>query len=225
MAIHIICPGCHARFKVGDQFAGRTGPCPKCKTKIRIPTKKEEVVIKGAEEFEGAQDGAGRLVLKPIERTETKFSVIWTIAIVTVTVVVFAIAMFIRMSQSADQISHVLLALGAVVVAPPLVLGGYTFLRDSELEPHRGMILIFRIGICSILYALTWAGYSLVIQLLLDTQPVVWNLVFLLPPFLVVGATTSFASLDLDPTSAFFHYALYLSVTVLLRMTVGLSAF
>ncbi len=45
MPINVICPGCHARFKVGDQFAGKTGPCPKCKTQIPIPALGYEVVF------------------------------------------------------------------------------------------------------------------------------------------------------------------------------------
>jgi len=225
MAIHVICPGCHARFKVSDQYAGRNGPCPKCKAEIRIPTKKEEVVIKGPEQFEGAKGTSGQLVLKPIERTETKFSVIWTIVIVAASALVFATAVSIRLANTGDQVPPGILALGALVLAPPLVLGGYTFLRDGELAPYRGMNLVLRTGICSLIYALTWGGYSLVIAFLLDGPPDIWNLTFLVPPFLLIGATTSFASLDLEPMNAFFHYALYLIVTVLLRLAVGMSAF
>ena len=45
MAINVICPGCHTRFKVSDKYAGVEGPCPKCKVKIKIPEKSDEVVI------------------------------------------------------------------------------------------------------------------------------------------------------------------------------------
>ena len=34
------------------------------------------------------------------------------------------------------------LASGAVLLGPPLVLAGYGLLRDQELEPHRGMSLL-----------------------------------------------------------------------------------
>ena len=45
MPIRVTCSSCHARFNVSDQFAGKEGPCPKCKTMIKIPDKEEEVVI------------------------------------------------------------------------------------------------------------------------------------------------------------------------------------
>lgn len=44
MAIDVICPGCHKRFQVSDQYAGQKGPCPGCKTIIEIP-KLEDVVV------------------------------------------------------------------------------------------------------------------------------------------------------------------------------------
>jgi hypothetical protein len=37
MPIAVSCPTCKASFKVSDQFAGKQGPCPKCKTPIKIP--------------------------------------------------------------------------------------------------------------------------------------------------------------------------------------------
>jgi hypothetical protein len=37
MPIQVVCPSCKTSFKVSDQFAGKQGPCPKCKAPIRIP--------------------------------------------------------------------------------------------------------------------------------------------------------------------------------------------
>lgn len=45
MAIDVICPGCHKRFQVSDDFAGKKGPCPACKTTIEIPKLEDVVVI------------------------------------------------------------------------------------------------------------------------------------------------------------------------------------
>ncbi len=73
MAIQIICPGCHKRFKVSDKFAGKTGPCPQCKTSIKIPLKSEEVVVHAPEEF-GPKGDSGEAVLKPIARQETRLT-------------------------------------------------------------------------------------------------------------------------------------------------------
>ncbi len=69
MAILVVCPGCKKSFNVDDKFAGKTGPCPKCKTKITIPEKKAEVKIHAPDEFSGGGKGVtGKLVLKPIAR-------------------------------------------------------------------------------------------------------------------------------------------------------------
>lgn len=37
MPILVTCPGCKAQFNVSDKFAGKQGPCPKCKAVISIP--------------------------------------------------------------------------------------------------------------------------------------------------------------------------------------------
>ena len=74
MPIQVTCPGCHTRFSVGDQHAGKSGACPKCKGSIQIPEAGEEVVIHAPELEAGAVDSKGRSVLKPIKRKEAKFS-------------------------------------------------------------------------------------------------------------------------------------------------------
>ena len=92
MPIRVICPGCHTRFKVGDQHAGKTGACPKCKGQIEIPESDDEVVIHAPELEAGAKDAHGRSVLKPIARKEAKFQVNATIAIVGLAILAIAIA-------------------------------------------------------------------------------------------------------------------------------------
>jgi predicted Zn finger-like uncharacterized protein len=37
MPIRLECPACHARFRVGDEAAGRRGRCPKCQQPIQVP--------------------------------------------------------------------------------------------------------------------------------------------------------------------------------------------
>jgi hypothetical protein len=37
MPILVTCPGCKAQFNVSEKFAGKQGPCPKCKAVITIP--------------------------------------------------------------------------------------------------------------------------------------------------------------------------------------------
>ena len=42
MAIYLTCLKCGQSLKVGDEYGGKMGMCPKCKTSMRIPLKKEE---------------------------------------------------------------------------------------------------------------------------------------------------------------------------------------
>ena len=45
------------------------------------------------------------------------------------------------------DVSPIVLGIGAVLLAPPLVLAGYSFLRDDELEPYSGRALWIRAGV------------------------------------------------------------------------------
>ena len=93
MAIQVICPGCHKRFKVGDQFAGRTGPCPACKHPIQIPEKGKEVKVHAPEQFEsGGRSTSGKLVLKPISYRQMKTDPIVLAIVIGVVVVMLATA-------------------------------------------------------------------------------------------------------------------------------------
>src|SRR4029078_3445076 len=61
-------------FSVGDKFAGKQGPCPKCKAVITIPKPADEVVIHAPEHSEaGAIGVGGRHALKTYKRQDTKF--------------------------------------------------------------------------------------------------------------------------------------------------------
>ena len=131
MTINIVCPGCKKRWTVNDKFAGQKGPCPSCKTVIDIPKKGDEVVVHAPEEA-GPKDSKGRAVLKPILREETKFSVTTAVAIGLAVVVVLGIAVFLR---TVKPLPLYVLALGAIGLAPPLVLGGYTFCETASWSP------------------------------------------------------------------------------------------
>ena len=126
MPIQVTCTGCHARFKVSDKFAGKEGPCPKCKTKLKIPTKEEEVVIHAPDEFEGAKDSTGKSVLKPIERTETKFSLPLAIISGAACLIIPILAfVFGKTYADAGGPPAFLLGLGALLLAFPLAWAGY----------------------------------------------------------------------------------------------------
>src|SRR6056297_1201645 len=91
MSIQVTCPGCLTRFQVNDKFAGKKGPCPKCKAEIMIPDKSDEVVIH-APEHSGPKDSQGRSVLKPIEREEVRVTRWGLIAVLGAIVCSLAIA-------------------------------------------------------------------------------------------------------------------------------------
>lgn len=227
MPIPVTCPGCHTRFRVSDQFAGRTGPCPKCKKPIRVPDKSDEVVIHAPEEF-GPKNAEGRAVLKPIERTETSISAVGIVGIVGGVILVIAVAFLLGPMVRGDDADvanrYLVLGVGALLVAPPLVLAGYSFLRDADLEPYAGKSLAVRVTICSLVYALLWGFYAYAGSMVLgDQSPEVWQLAFALPAFVCTGALAPFAGLDLDYMNACFHYGFYLLVTVLLRVIMGIG--
>lgn len=220
MAIDVICPGCHARFRVSDKFGGKKGPCPKCKEIIRVPDASEQVVIHAPEHSEmGAKNAAGQYVLKPIEREQTRVQPLVVAGIVALSLVVVVLAFLLRGVED----KTLFLAIGAVLLAPPLALGGYTFLRDDELEPYTGRSLAVRTLLCSLVYAGLWGAYAYVYTLIYGDAPALaWNVLPLAAVILLIGGGTAFVCYDLDFGSGLFHYCFYLLVTILLRMAMGL---
>jgi hypothetical protein len=104
-------------------------------------------------------------------------------------------------------------------------LAGYLFLRDDELEPFRGVSLWTRVGIVSLVYALIWGivgywikGYLLEVPAFEES----YQMGIAIAGMIGIGAFAAHVGLDLDIWSAAFHYGLYLLVTVLLRMTLGM---
>jgi hypothetical protein len=218
MSILIICPGCRAQFRVGDQNAGKQGPCPKCKVLITVP-KPEEVKIHVPEEFSsGGKTLKGQLVTKPIAREKTKLSPVVAVAIGGGVLVGLIIAWILG-----DLIAGNLIVSGAatLVVSFPLVLAAYLVLRDDELEPYRGMVLWIRVSICSVIYAALWAGFIFVPDDF-RAQGMYW--LFIAPPFVLLGTATAWAALDLSPENAALHYTFYVLMTLLLRWLTGMPA-
>jgi hypothetical protein len=167
MSIPVVCPGCLKRFNVSDKFGGKKGPCPSCKTVISIPEKKDEVVVHAPEEF-GPKGVSGEAVLKPIQREETRFSMVSIVTTVALAVLIPLVAVALRFSGLLDSspLRELILGGGAFLVAPPIVLIGYTFLRDVELEGYRGKPLMLRVLICSVIYAVLWGVYLYVVRML-----------------------------------------------------------
>ena len=226
MPINVICPGCHTRFKVGDQHAGKTGACPKCKAPIEIPKPEDEVVIHAPEAEPGAVDSKGRSVLKPIRRKEAKFSV--KVLAITLGMAVFSLAVAWMLRGNELSSSRWVLAVGAILLGPPLAFAGYSFLRDDERGAFRGNDVLIRSLVCGLVYALLWGVYLYVGLQLFGAETMregmepLW-VACLTGAVAAIGTGAAFVCFDLDPGSGFFHYLLYLLVTVVLRAVMGLA--
>ena len=222
MPISVVCPNCKARFAVSEKFAGKKGPCPKCKTVITVPDQAaEDVKIHVPEAFAaGGKDSKGRAVLKPIAREETKFQPVVAGMIAAAVVMAFAIAFVLRIAFD-KSIPLPILAVGLLIISPPLAVAGYTFLRDDELEPYRGRALLLRASLCGLAYAALWgAFYPLPAYGILTGEP--WQWIFVAPIFISVGGGIALATLDLDFGNAAMHYCFYLVVTLMLGFALGL---
>jgi hypothetical protein len=220
MAILVVCSGCRTRFQVGEAFAGKSGPCPKCKAIIKIPTPKDsEVKFHGVSAFaRGGRNAEGKLVLKPVSRTEVRFSPLAVAGIAAGTLVVLVLD---RLGARALQASMVLRGLGLLAITPPLVIGAYSFLRDDEREPFAGKGLYLRAAICSAIYVGLWGVYGYVAPRVLTGD--IWNWFFVAPPFLIIGALIALATFELEFGSGFFHYTFFVLVSMLLRWVAGMG--
>jgi hypothetical protein len=228
MPIHVICPGCHARFKVGDQHAGKAGACPKCKGPIQIPAAGQDVVIHEPESEAGAKDAKGRNVLKPIKRRETKFSLNLALVIGAGAILTFAIAFLVGRQEMSESAETIVLAVGALLLGPPLAYAGYSFLRDDEQGSYVGTDVLIRSLACGAVYALALGVYWYVGRMVFDAEDYnaakleLFQVGILAAIAIGIGTFTAFVSFDLDPITGFFHFALYFGLTVLLRATMGL---
>lgn len=244
MAILVVCSKCKSRFQVSDKFAGQKGPCPKCKHEITIPDKSEEVKIHAPETF-GPKGAGGRPVLKPIFREETKWNPLAAGIVGGILAIAFIVALAVGMVshvkdppkrdgtvvERVDGVPvYVSLALGSLLVGGTLSYAGYTFLRDADTEPFRGQELWMRVGICAFCYALLWGGVWLVkLGLGLDLNDmgtmsrIVWIVIFL-AGMLAAGGGIGHLALEIEYGTGLLHFGLFLVVSVLLRLTMGLQA-
>jgi hypothetical protein len=221
MAIDVTCPACHTRFQVSEKFAGKSGPCPKCKKTIKVPELKEQVVIH-APEVSGPVDSKGVAVLKPIARTEVRLSVPMIALIVGSVLGVLIAAFVLRVAYPGGTTPAVITILGAILLGPPLAFAGYTVLRDDELEPYRGTEVLLRSLACGLVFAAIWGAYWLVFAYLEQTPN--WQIMAVVVPVMLgIGALASQASYEFELPTGALHYSLYLISTILLRFILGLD--
>jgi hypothetical protein len=223
MPIQVTCPGCLKRFSVNDKFAGQSGPCPNCRKVIKIPDKADEVVIHAPSEA-GPKDSKGNTVLKPIRRKEVILSLPVLLSAGLTTLVLFGLAIGVRLTGQDPPTA--LLAIGAIVLAPPLAFIGYWFLRDDELEGFTGKSLWLRCGICAVVFAGAWLIYALIPRYLdaeskslADTSVIYMFILF--PIMIAIGTAASVMALELEISQGAMHYAFYFGLTLILALTMG----
>ena len=218
MPISVVCPSCKARFQVSDKFAGKQGPCPKCKAPITIPTLEEQVQIHAPEEFAGGgKTTTGEAVLKPIVRQETRLQLIPAVIAVCGTIAVVAIC---AVAGKIFKDIFVLRAIGLWAVSVPITVAGYAFLRDDELEPHRGLWLWVRATVCALGFVGLWYAYW---WIPVDFRNTTWSWFFIGPALLSLGGGIAWATFDLDFGNGFFLCCFYSAATLALGWLAGLE--
>lgn len=226
MAIDVLCTKCKTRFQVSEKFAGKSGPCPKCKNTIKIPEAKEQVVIH-APEVGGTKTATGQPIFTPIKRTEVKLGVPQIALIVGSIVVVLIAAVILRGQPMAMK--QMAAIIGAVLLGPPLAFAAYTFLRDDELEPYRGTEVILRSLACGLAFAAIWGAYWLIFAYWYDFKPLPagqpnWPVMGgVVAVMIAFGAVISQASFELEITTGALHYGTYLAATIILRLIMGMG--
>jgi len=220
MPIPVICPGCKKSFRVSDKFAGKTGPCPGCGTKITVPDPAGEVKIHAPEPTSG-RDSKGRPIGKPLVRLETEVSPIAKgIGVGAALLVVIATWLLGRGGVLVENVP--LLLGGLIAISPPLAVAGYLALRDEEaLEVYQGTGLWIRGAICGVVYAGLWVAFGFVPT---EAYQEAYAWLYLAPPFVIVGGLIALACFDLPFGNAVLHYCLYLAATMFLRYLAGFNA-
>lgn len=220
MSIRVTCPNCHTRFNVSEKFAGKEGPCPKCKKVIRVPDASEEVKVH--ERVVGPKDSKGRAILKPIARQETKVSNVQMTLIIAGIVTFFVLALVMRVMIPAEEFPQWLLMLSAIAIAPATAFAAYTFLRNQELGTIPQDELIKRVGVCSVVYALLWFAMPLAAFAFNDSYEMGSWMVALVA-MLGIGGAAGMFSMDFDYLFGLIHYGLYLVVCLLGRIIAGIG--
>lgn len=218
MSIAVTCPKCLTRFSVNDKFAGKKGPCPKCKNEITIPELTEQVVIHAPPDA-APKDSKGQSVLKPIKRKEAKFSraLIWGSVGGVAGAILLALGM--RLTGGTPIIMRIIVALA---VAPPLVRFGYAISRDSELEPYVGRELWNRVWITSAVLAATWLIYVFITPYVLDidyaSEMGLLASGISLVVMLAFGSVAAMAAFELEFFGGMIIAGVYVAATLLLAI-------
>jgi len=171
MAIDVICSGCLKRFQVSDQFAGRSGPCPGCKTVITIPTLEDQLVIEESEHKPGSPgahtkiDGIARRV-----GFFQRFEVITLCSLFASAAFVAVLTRILHSDPDGDftVTTGFLFGLGLVLLSLASSVLGYGVLKDSEVEAFDRRTTIIRSAITATIYCLLASAFVTAALLLED---------------------------------------------------------
>ncbi len=118
-----------------------------------------------------------------------------------------------------------LLAVGAILLAPPLVLLGYWFLRDDELDGYHGKELIVRTAILSAIFIVTWGIYATIPTYVGSYKSLaeidMLSVALVVPVMIGLGAFASVLTMELEGLQGLLHYLLYFAVTLILALIMG----
>lgn len=183
MAITVICPGCMTRFQVGDQFAGKKGPCPKCGTIIEIP--KEKLVIHAPEDItSGGKQIPGGSTLRPYLQRRFILSVQRMIIVLIGIALVFVAAWLLGRWENCLA-KNIVGIVGVFLLGMPLVSYGYMMIRDEDdLEILLGAELYKRSFWTSLGFAALWV---LLEYFTAKMSPGPWLLAYLIPIAILGG--------------------------------------
>ncbi len=226
MPIRVTCPGCHVRFNVSEKFAGREGPCPKCKVVIRIPDKDEEVTIHAPEVGPKDKIGSPTTDLKPIRRRETELSGVQITLIVGIIVLFLISALAFRFMVpnvkpgQGETFAWILVALLSV----PCAFAGYTFLRDQERGSFLGRELWIRVVISAFVYLLLWGSMWLSYFAFNNSWgSTTWFAAATV--MLLAGGGVAMAAFDFEYLTGLLHYGMYFSCCLIARSAAGVGLF
>lgn len=223
MAIRVTCTQCHTRFDVSEKFAGKEGPCPKCKTKIRVPSLSEEVIIH-APTPSGPRDSKGGYLLKPIRRQETELTGVQIALIVGSIIGCLAAALILRFVIGGDpsKFPFWILIGGAIAAVPPLAYVGYHLLRDQELGTFETSNLRLRVLLCIPIYAALWLAFPIAYIAFNDSYSL-GSWLTAVTAMLGLGGLAGMVLFDFDYIFGLIHYGLYLLTCLTGRWLAGLG--
>jgi len=221
MAIDVICTGCHKRFQVSDQFAGKKGPCPGCQTIIEIP-KLEDVVV--VHERERTSTGAPAKLdsIKRQRTTASKLELFAALITLTLGLTVTIVGCFVRPEDSTAP-GILISALAGCFFGIGTSLLGYIVLRNPELEIVNDRKTILKAGGIGIMYAFIWR-----LQIIITDSTLTLEDGIILPGVIVLAialtVTASFLSmvlLDFEFSQGLIHTSLFIGALVIYSLILG----